>query len=62
MIAITLPDGTVKEVSEGTSSLDVAMSISEGWREMCSQLRSMVKCGSNEAIHWGCDPQVVDFP
>ena len=30
MIAITLPDGTVKEVSEGTTSLDVATSISEG--------------------------------
>ena len=30
MIAITLPDGTVKQVSEGTTSLDVAMSISEG--------------------------------
>ena len=30
MIAITLPDGTVKQVSEGTSSLDVATSISEG--------------------------------
>ena len=30
MIAITLPDGTVKNVSEGTTSLDVATSISEG--------------------------------
>ena len=30
MIAITLPDGTIKQVSEGTTSLDVAMSISEG--------------------------------
>ena len=28
MIVITLPDGTVKEVSEGTTSLDVATSIS----------------------------------
>lgn len=30
MIAITLPDGTVKNVSEGTTSLEVATSISEG--------------------------------
>jgi threonyl-tRNA synthetase len=30
MIAITLPDGTVKEVEPGTTSLDIATSISEG--------------------------------
>jgi threonyl-tRNA synthetase len=30
MIKITLPDGTVKEMQEGVSSLDVAKSISEG--------------------------------
>ncbi|MDA0728716.1 MAG: threonine--tRNA ligase [Bacteroidetes bacterium] len=30
MIAITLPDGTVKEVEAGTTSLDIATSISEG--------------------------------
>ncbi|MGB0424644.1 MAG: TGS domain-containing protein, partial [Flavobacteriales bacterium] len=30
MIKITLPDGSVKEVEKGTSSLDIAMGISEG--------------------------------
>ncbi|NQX92614.1 MAG: threonine--tRNA ligase, partial [Flavobacteriales bacterium] len=30
MIKITLPDGSVKEVEQGSSSMDVAMSISEG--------------------------------
>jgi threonyl-tRNA synthetase len=30
MIKITLPDGTVKEFKEGVTSMDVAMSISEG--------------------------------
>ena len=30
MIKITLPDGTFKEVKKGTSSLDIAKSISEG--------------------------------
>lgn len=30
MIGITLPDGSVKEVSAGTTPMDVAMSISEG--------------------------------
>jgi threonyl-tRNA synthetase len=30
MINITLPDGTVKQVAEGTSAMDIAMSISEG--------------------------------
>ena len=30
MIKITLPDGTVKEFEKGTSSMDVALSISEG--------------------------------
>lgn len=30
MIRITLPDGTVKEVAQGTTAMDIAMSISEG--------------------------------
>jgi threonyl-tRNA synthetase len=30
MIKITLPDGTVKEYAKGTTSLDIAKSISEG--------------------------------
>jgi threonyl-tRNA synthetase len=30
MIKITLPDGTIKEYSKGSSAMDVAMSISEG--------------------------------
>lgn len=30
MIKITLPDGTIKEYSKGTTAMDVAMSISEG--------------------------------
>ena len=30
MINITLPDGTVKQVENGTTALDVAMGISEG--------------------------------
>ncbi|MDC7996309.1 threonine--tRNA ligase [Altibacter sp. HG106] len=30
MIAITLPDGSIKEVAEGTTPMDVAQSISEG--------------------------------
>ena len=30
MIKITLPDGTFKEVKKGSSSLDIAKSISEG--------------------------------
>ena len=30
MISITLPDGTIKQVENGTTAMDVAMSISEG--------------------------------
>ena len=30
MIKVTLPDGNIKEVESGTSSLDIAKSISEG--------------------------------
>ena len=30
MINITLPDGTVKQFNKGASSMDVALSISEG--------------------------------
>ena len=30
MINITLPDGSVKEFESGTTSMDIAMSISEG--------------------------------
>ena len=30
MIRITLPDGSIKEVEKGTSSLEIAKSISEG--------------------------------
>ncbi len=30
MIKVTLPDGTVREYSRGTTSLEVALSISEG--------------------------------
>ena len=30
MIKITLPDSSIKEVKKGTSSLDIAKSISEG--------------------------------
>ncbi|MCB0760913.1 MAG: threonine--tRNA ligase [Flavobacteriales bacterium] len=30
MIQITLPDGSVREVAQGTSAMDIAMSISEG--------------------------------
>ena len=30
MINITLPDGSVRQVSEGTSAMDIAISISEG--------------------------------
>jgi len=30
MINITLPDGSVRQVNEGTTALDVATSISEG--------------------------------
>ena len=30
MIKVTLPDGSVKEVTKGTSSLEIAKSISEG--------------------------------
>ena len=30
MINITLPDGSVKQVEQGTSAMDVAISISEG--------------------------------
>ena len=30
MIKVKLPDGTIKEVAKGTTSLDIAKSISEG--------------------------------
>ena len=30
MIAITLPDGSVKQLEEGVTPMDVALSISEG--------------------------------
>ena len=30
MIKVTLPDGSVREIEKGSSSLDVAKSISEG--------------------------------
>ena len=30
MIKVTLPDGSVREIDKGSSSLDVAKSISEG--------------------------------
>ena len=30
MIKITLPDGNIKEMSDGSSAMDVALSISEG--------------------------------
>ena len=30
MIKVKLPDGTIKEVTKGTNSLDIAKSISEG--------------------------------
>ena len=30
MIKITLPDGNVKEMNDGSSAMDVALSISEG--------------------------------
>ena len=30
MINITLPDGSVRQVEQGTSAMDVALSISEG--------------------------------
>jgi threonyl-tRNA synthetase len=33
MINITLPDGSVKQVEKGSSSMDIAKSISEGWPE-----------------------------
>tara|TARA_B100000963_G_scaffold276064_1_gene244305 strand:- start:832 stop:2775 length:1944 start_codon:yes stop_codon:yes gene_type:complete len=48
MIKITLPDGSIKEVNKGTSSLEIAISISEG-------LARNVLCASVNGELWDLD-------
>jgi threonyl-tRNA synthetase len=62
MIKITLPDGTVKEFKEGVTSMDVAMSISEGLArnvlaakvngEVIDSVRPIEKDSSLQLLTW----------
>ena len=45
MIAITLPDGSVKQLEEGVTPMDVALSISEGLA------RNVISAASGSGIH-----------
>lgn len=42
MIKLTFPDGAVKEFVKGTSTDDVALSISPGLRKKLTQVKLMV--------------------
>ena len=65
MINITLPDGTVKQVENGTTALDVAMGISEGLArnvlaaevngEVCDPQRSIKEDATLNLLTWRDD-------
>jgi threonyl-tRNA synthetase len=62
MIKVTLPDGTIREYVDGTTSLDVAKSISEGLARnvLASKVDGQV-IDATRPLHSDCNMQLLTW-